>query len=351
MQLHYLLINGVVVKIDETVSHEKYILLANNVQCFFTIRSEWYIETLSYGSSVIIRGKVYDYIQEGNNSVIRIGDCEQSPKSDYNNLEVENWSDIKIFLGNLLTKTESELGLKTKCDNSNSNVYLWAGTYKYENGTLIITNEDEKGFDYKLEVAFQSGIGDISGKAKIKSMNLAVHYLNEYGQKGQIKFSRNRNRITIDESGCAANHHGAGAEFSGNYYSDNISIRENINFTQENKTEKLQGSTEITEIDKSNIKQMVSTYFQNIQDKQLNNAINCFISSKRTKVKPIIVKIISETDYYKNMSITNMNLLGDKIIAKVIIDQKRYVDPDIEHWGITFEVMQSGGTWKIYKVY
>ena len=114
---------------------------------------------------------------------------------------------------------------------------------------------------------------------------------------------------------------------------------------------KVNKTIEVTDDDKDNVGKVIAGYFQFIQDKQSGNAINCFISSKRSKIRPVIEKIISETDYYKNLSVESYAQNENKLIAKVSIDQKRYEDPDIEHWNVTIEFIKSGSEWKIFKVY
>ena len=212
-------INGVVAKIDEISGH-KFVVLLPSVYCFFSESNSWYIEQLLIGQSVIIRGKIEYYMDNTRPPFVKVDDCEGRGKTDNNFYELEQKSDKKIFLDDFFAKTGQALGINNHQDSTNTNNFIWEGTYKAENGTLTIKNETKNSFAYELSVAFMGGSGDISGKAKISKIGSAVHYLNENGEKGQIVFRKKRNRISITEVGSAFGYHGAGATFQLDYYKD-----------------------------------------------------------------------------------------------------------------------------------
>ncbi len=211
-------IQGVVVSINQTVNNQKYVVLSPNIQFFFNEKEELFLELLSLGEYVIIRGDFAEYLENGGQRVVRIKNSSRGVKSNYNKLLEEEWVDTQIFLDKYLSLTYKTLGIRDTLTLRHS--ANWDGVYKCEYGILKIKNSTGKSFKYELNVDMSGGIGEISGNAKVLSTGKAVHYLKDGDQTGQMQFVRERNRVEITESGCTFFYHGAGATFNGAYYSD-----------------------------------------------------------------------------------------------------------------------------------
>jgi hypothetical protein len=100
--------------------------------------------------------------------------------------------------------------------------------------------------------------------------------------------------------------------------------------------------------DSESIKDGVRRYYQFVQRKDVDAAMDCYASERRPYIKrPRLLAVAKDTDYYRIEEIDVTALGPERANAVTLLKHKKYNQP-IESWEINLEFVREAGQWKIW---
>lgn len=100
--------------------------------------------------------------------------------------------------------------------------------------------------------------------------------------------------------------------------------------------------------DEESIKRLTTRYYDSVQKKDIEGAMNCYATEKRPQIKRSRIEAVAkDTEYYKIESITVLPTEMDKAQSITILSHKKHDLPP-ESWKITLELIKENGEWKIW---
>ncbi len=104
----------------------------------------------------------------------------------------------------------------------------------------------------------------------------------------------------------------------------------------------------VSKNDSESIKDGVRRYYQFVQRKDVDAAMDCYASERRPYIKrPRLMAVAKDTDYYRIEEIDVIALGPDRAKAVTSLKHKKYNQP-IESWEINLEFVREAGQWKIW---
>ena len=106
---------------------------------------------------------------------------------------------------------------------------------------------------------------------------------------------------------------------------------------------------QLTDSESESVKRSVYNYYELVQRKDVDGAMNCYATDKLPQIKKSrIAAVAKDTEYYK---IENVTVIftgeANKAKATTLLVHKKYgLKP--ESWEITLELIKEEGKWKIY---
>jgi len=110
------------------------------------------------------------------------------------------------------------------------------------------------------------------------------------------------------------------------------------------------GSTEIEmpKPDEDAITNSVHNYYELVQKKDVDGALGCYASEKRSQIKRSRLEAIAkDTEYYRIEKINVIAQGSEKVKTVTSLKQKKYNQP-IEAWEVNIEFVKEDGQWKIW---
>jgi len=100
--------------------------------------------------------------------------------------------------------------------------------------------------------------------------------------------------------------------------------------------------------DEESIKRITTKYYDSVQKKDIEGAMNYYATEKRPQIKKSRIEAIAkDTEYYKIESITVISTEVDKAKSLTLLIHKKHDLPP-ESWEITLEMIKERGDWKIW---
>jgi hypothetical protein len=100
--------------------------------------------------------------------------------------------------------------------------------------------------------------------------------------------------------------------------------------------------------DEESIKRLTTRYYDSVQKKDIEGAMNCYATEKRPQIKRSRIEAVAkDTEYYKIESITVLLTETDKAQSITMLSHKKHDLPP-ESWKITLELIKENGEWKIW---
>lgn len=102
-----------------------------------------------------------------------------------------------------------------------------------------------------------------------------------------------------------------------------------------------------TSVNNSNIESTIRNYYQAVQDKRVDYAINMYSTQKKPKIKVgLLHNIASDTEYYRINSINVTSNDGIRAQTVVNLSHKKYNKSE-ENWEVYVSLINENGVWKI----
>lgn len=127
------------------------------------------------------------------------------------------------------------------------------------------------------------------------------------------------------------------------------SVESNQKKVEQSNAQPLPGSSqdELSSSDVESIKQSIRRYYELVQNKNIDDAIDCYSSEKRPQIKRSRLETIAKvTEYYKIEKISVISAGESRARTTIFLLQKKY-NQQPESWEITMEFIKDRNEWKI----
>jgi hypothetical protein len=106
--------------------------------------------------------------------------------------------------------------------------------------------------------------------------------------------------------------------------------------------------TGLSPSDEESIKRLTTKYYDSVQKKDIEGAMNCYATEKRPQIKRSRIEAVAkDTEYYKIESMSIHSTETDKSNCVTVLTHKKHDSPP-ESWEITLEMIKEKGEWKIW---
>lgn len=104
---------------------------------------------------------------------------------------------------------------------------------------------------------------------------------------------------------------------------------------------------ELSSSDVESIRQSIRRYYELVQNKNIDDAIDCYSSEKKPQIKRSRLETIAKvTEYYKIEKISVLSAGESRARTTILLLQKKY-NQQPESWEITMEFIMERNQWKI----